>query len=143
MNIQDTTTKQSPNAALPLLELDILRTFVAIAETKSYGQAAEIVHRTPSAVSMQTRKLEEILGQVQNPIGMGLPFRHTRIIGAFVDAFFCQIQKKMDEDGTEENVLNHLETVKAQYRAPAFIESPKFRKFVKKTRESLQKGDEK
>jgi DNA-binding transcriptional LysR family regulator len=63
MNILDTTTKQSPNATLPLLELDILRTFVAIAETKSFGQAAEIVHRTPSAVSMQIRKLEEILGR--------------------------------------------------------------------------------
>ena len=83
--------------------------------------------------------MEEILGQVQNPIGMGLPFRHTRIIGAFVDAFFCQIQKKMDEDGTEENVLNHLETVKAQYRAPAIIESPKFRKFVKKLVKAFKK----
>lgn len=63
MNIQDASIKQSPNSALPLLELDVLRTFIAIAETKSFGQAAEIVHRTPSAVSMQIRKLEDILGR--------------------------------------------------------------------------------
>ena len=44
MNIQDASIKQSPNSALPLLELDVLRTFIAIAETKSFGQAAEIVH---------------------------------------------------------------------------------------------------
>ncbi|WP_409529894.1 LysR family transcriptional regulator, partial [Shinella sp.] len=33
---------------LPLLELDILRTFVAIAETGNFTTAAETVHRTPS-----------------------------------------------------------------------------------------------
>ena len=38
---------------LPLLELDILKTFIAIAETGNFTTAAESVHRTPSAVSMQ------------------------------------------------------------------------------------------
>jgi DNA-binding transcriptional LysR family regulator len=47
---------------LPLLELDILKTFVAIAETGNFTTAAETVHRTPSAVSMQIKKLEELLG---------------------------------------------------------------------------------
>jgi len=47
---------------LPLLELDILRTFVAIADTGNFTTAAEIVLRTPSAVSMQIKKLEEMLG---------------------------------------------------------------------------------
>lgn len=47
---------------LPLLELDILRTFVAISETGNFTTAAETVHRTPSAVSMQIKKLEEMLG---------------------------------------------------------------------------------
>ena len=47
---------------LPLLELDILKTFVAIAETGNFTTAAETVHRTPSAVSMQIKKLEEMLG---------------------------------------------------------------------------------
>ena len=51
------------NHPLPLLELDILRTFVAIAETGSFTLAANAVFRTPSAVSMQIKKLEEILGR--------------------------------------------------------------------------------
>lgn len=48
---------------LPLLDLDLLRTLVAIAETGSFSAAAAIVHRTPSAVSMQVKKMEEILGR--------------------------------------------------------------------------------
>ncbi|EKF44048.1 LysR family transcriptional regulator [Nitratireductor indicus C115] len=50
------------NHPLPLLELDVLRTFVAIAETGSFTAAANAVFRTPSAVSMQIKKLEELLG---------------------------------------------------------------------------------
>lgn len=49
--------------ALPLLELDVLRTFVAIVETGSFAAAAECVLRTPSAVSMQIKKLEDTLGR--------------------------------------------------------------------------------
>jgi DNA-binding transcriptional LysR family regulator len=51
------------NHPLPLLELDVLRTFVAIAETGSFTSAANSVFRTPSAVSMQIKKLEDILGR--------------------------------------------------------------------------------
>lgn len=47
---------------LPLLDLDVLRTFVAISETANFTLAAERVFRTPSAVSMQIKKLEETLG---------------------------------------------------------------------------------
>ncbi len=50
------------NHPLPLLDLDVLRTFVAIAETGSFTLAASSVFRTPSAVSMQIKKLEETLG---------------------------------------------------------------------------------
>jgi len=45
----------------PLLDLDLLRTFVAIAETGNFSAAAHSVFRTPSAVSMQVKKMEEIL----------------------------------------------------------------------------------
>ena len=48
---------------LPMLELDVLRTFVAIAETGSFTSAANLVFRTPSAVSMQIKKLEQVLGR--------------------------------------------------------------------------------
>jgi DNA-binding transcriptional LysR family regulator len=51
------------NHPLPLLELDVLRTFVAIADTGSFTLAANAVFRTPSAVSMQIKKLEENLGR--------------------------------------------------------------------------------
>lgn len=51
------------NHPLPLLELDVLRTFVAIAETGSFTSAANAVFRTPSAVSMQIKKLEDVLGR--------------------------------------------------------------------------------
>ena len=49
---------------LPLLDNDVLRTFVAIAETGNFSTAAEAVYRTPSAVSMQIKKLEEQLNTV-------------------------------------------------------------------------------
>lgn len=48
----------STSSSLPLLDPEILRTVVAIAETGSFSRAAEQVHRTPSAVSMQIKKLE-------------------------------------------------------------------------------------
>lgn len=42
-----------------LLEIDQLRTFIAIVETGSFTRAAGVVHKTQSAVSMQMRRLEE------------------------------------------------------------------------------------
>src|SRR3954470_19598593 len=46
-----------------LIDIDQLRTFIAIAETGSFTKAAEIVHKTQSAVSMQMKRLEERLGR--------------------------------------------------------------------------------
>jgi DNA-binding transcriptional LysR family regulator len=43
------------------LSLEALRSFVAICETGSFRRAAERVHKSPSAVSLQIAKLEEIL----------------------------------------------------------------------------------
>ncbi len=45
------------------LDLDQLQTFVAIADTGSFTRAADEVHRTQSAVSMQMRRLEERIGK--------------------------------------------------------------------------------
>ena len=44
-----------------LIDIDQLRTFIAIAETGSFTKAAEVVHKTQSAVSMQMKRLEERL----------------------------------------------------------------------------------
>ncbi len=46
-----------------VLDLDQLRTFVAIAEIGSFTAAADVVHKTQSAVSMQMRRLEERVGR--------------------------------------------------------------------------------
>ena len=45
------------------LDLDQLRTFVAIAETGSFTRAGDYVFKTQSAVSMQMRRLEERIGK--------------------------------------------------------------------------------
>lgn len=45
------------------LDLDQLKTFVAIAESGSFTRAADLVHKTQSAVSMQMRRLEERIGK--------------------------------------------------------------------------------
>ena len=51
------------NKQLPLLELDMLNTIVAIAEAGNFSSAATTLFRTPSAVSMQVKRIEEMLGR--------------------------------------------------------------------------------
>lgn len=45
------------------MDLDLLNTFVAICDTRSFTAAARKVARTQSAVSLQVRRLEESLGR--------------------------------------------------------------------------------
>ena len=45
------------------LDLDQLRTFIAVVDTGSFTRAAEDVFKTQSAVSMQVRRLEDRLGK--------------------------------------------------------------------------------
>jgi len=54
----------APNVPqVPLLDLDLLSTIIAIVETGSFSAAGSRVFRTPSAISMQVKKIEEILGR--------------------------------------------------------------------------------
>jgi DNA-binding transcriptional LysR family regulator len=46
-----------------LLDVDHLRTFIAIAETGSFTRAADLVFKTQSAVSMQMKRLEDRVGR--------------------------------------------------------------------------------
>jgi DNA-binding transcriptional LysR family regulator len=46
-----------------LIDVDHLRTFIAIAESGSFTKAADLVHKTQSAVSMQMKRLEERVGR--------------------------------------------------------------------------------
>ncbi|MBW4934103.1 LysR substrate-binding domain-containing protein [Marinobacter sp. F4206] len=48
---------------MPLLDNEVLRTFVAISECGTFTGAAKVVHRTPSALSMQIKQLEQSLGK--------------------------------------------------------------------------------
>src|SRR5437899_10439688 len=50
-------------AMTALIDIDQLRTFIAIAETGSFTRAADVVHKNQSAVSMQMKRLEERLGR--------------------------------------------------------------------------------
>ena len=45
------------------LDPDLLRSFVLIAEGRSFTDAATLVGRTQSAISMQVKRLEDLLGQ--------------------------------------------------------------------------------
>jgi molybdenum-dependent DNA-binding transcriptional regulator ModE len=59
------------------LDLDLLRSFVHIAETGSFTRAGEIVGRTQSAVSMQVRRLETLIGKALLVRGKGGMVRLT------------------------------------------------------------------
>jgi DNA-binding transcriptional LysR family regulator len=50
-------------AMIPNLDIDLLKTFLAIAETGGFTRAAEEVNKTQGAVSMQMKRLEDILGR--------------------------------------------------------------------------------
>lgn len=62
----------------PDLEIDLLRTFVTLAETGSFTQAGDILGRTQSAVSQQIHRLEDIVGKV-------LFARTSRIVALTID----------------------------------------------------------
>jgi len=51
------------NKKLPLLDLDMLSTIVAIAESGNFSNAATRLFRTPSAISMQVKRIEEMVGR--------------------------------------------------------------------------------
>jgi DNA-binding transcriptional LysR family regulator len=48
---------------IALIDVDQLRTFIAIAESGSFTKAADVVNKTQSAVSMQMKRLEERLAR--------------------------------------------------------------------------------
>ncbi len=48
--------------ALRSLDLEVLRAFVTVAETRNFTRAAERLNRGQSAVSMQMKRLEEVTG---------------------------------------------------------------------------------
>ena len=66
------------------LDIDLLRTFAAIADSHTLGRAAARIGRTQAAVSMQVKKLEELLNQpLLNRTGRGvvLTLHGERLLG--------------------------------------------------------------
>jgi DNA-binding transcriptional LysR family regulator len=51
------------NTMLPNLDVDLLKTFAVLAETGNFTRTAEEVGRTQSAVSMQVKRLEDLVGK--------------------------------------------------------------------------------
>jgi DNA-binding transcriptional LysR family regulator len=51
-----------PAGEVPMLDLDLLRSFVSVVDTGGFTRAGERVHRTQSTVSQQIRRLEDELG---------------------------------------------------------------------------------
>jgi DNA-binding transcriptional LysR family regulator len=47
--------------SLPVLDLDLVKAFIAVADHRSFTRAAAMLNRTQSAVSMQIKRLEERL----------------------------------------------------------------------------------
>ena len=65
------------------LDSDLLRTFVAVAETGNFTRAADQVRRTQSAVSMQIKRLEESVGAAlfeRGPRGVLLTRKGSELI---------------------------------------------------------------
>lgn len=65
------------------LDSDLLRTFVAVAETGNFTRAAEHVSRTQSAVSMQIKRLEHMVGETlfeRGSRGVSLTHRGRELI---------------------------------------------------------------
>jgi DNA-binding transcriptional LysR family regulator len=88
-----------------LIEPDLLQTFVAIAESGSFTEAAKRVHRTQSAVSMQIKRLEELLERPVfvregravrlNPDGELLLGHARRILDAHREALATFVQPEL------------------------------------------------
>ena len=47
---------------LPALDLELVNTFLGVVQAKGFKPAAERLNKTPAAVSLQIKRLEEILG---------------------------------------------------------------------------------
>ncbi len=65
------------------LESDLLRSFVAVADLENFTRAANLLGRTQSAVSMQMKRLEELVGDLlfeRGPRGVSLTRRGGELL---------------------------------------------------------------
>src|SRR5215467_11537081 len=50
------------NGPKPMMDIDLLRSFVSVVDAGGFTRAGERVHRTQSTVSQQIKRLEDMLG---------------------------------------------------------------------------------
>ena len=62
IDVETATEPMALRESLRSLDLDVLRAFVMVAETRSFTRAAERLNRGQSAVSMQIKRLEDLTG---------------------------------------------------------------------------------
>lgn len=79
--------------ALVNVDVDLLRTLVAISETRSFTRAGERLLRTQSAISLQVKRLEQMVGQ--NLLERGKDVKLTPA-GEMVRAYALEILKLND-----------------------------------------------
>src|SRR5215470_2920329 len=83
---------------MKLIDPELLRTFIAFVDAGSLARAAEIVGRTPSAITAQMQRLEETIGggpllaqsgrgRVLTPLGEDLAIHARRILDANREAW--------------------------------------------------------
>ena len=85
------------------LDIDLLRSFAAIARTRTLVQSARQVGRTPAALSMQVKKLESLLGQpLLNRTGRGvlLTFHGEKLLVHALEILRAHDEAVADLSGT-------------------------------------------
>jgi DNA-binding transcriptional LysR family regulator len=114
----------------PVLETDLLRTLVAIVSTGSFARAAQAVFRTPSAVSMQMKRLEDLIGRpIFSKEGRGVSLtadgeellgfarRILQLNDEALARFRCQSTKGTVRVGTPDDYARFLPHILARFAA--------------------------
>lgn len=81
--------------ALVNVDVDLLRTLLVVAEVRSFTAAGEALCRTQSAISLQIKRLEQVVGEKILDRGSGKSIELTKT-GEIVQAYAQQILKLND-----------------------------------------------
>lgn len=77
------------------VDVDLLRTLVVVAELKTFTAAGERLHRTQSAISLQIKRLEQVVGERLVDRGSGKDVRLTKA-GALIRSYALEILRLND-----------------------------------------------
>lgn len=77
------------------VDVDLLRTLIVVAELRNFTSAGENLHRTQSAISLQIKRLEQIVGERIFDRGSGKDIRLTKT-GELVRSYAAEILRLND-----------------------------------------------